>query len=147
MVQPYFGVKYWSIANSEALGRCMPIYKFAHVYLRVDHLFAVDSVQIFLCNVSIVTTTVEVSAITRRPFKKNALPAVDVLWKNWSFRDYPATAHNSMLNLVSLQNSQASLRLLRETIFARSIIRLFLFRSKNPSAPRHRPLAGSLITI
>ncbi|KAI0777065.1 hypothetical protein BC629DRAFT_1525131 [Irpex lacteus] len=71
--------KYWSIANSEAL---------------------VDSVQIFLCNVSIVTTTIEVSAITRRPFKKNALPAVDVLWKNWSFRDYPATAHNSMLNLV-----------------------------------------------
>lgn len=60
----------------------------------------VDAVQMFMCNISTVNTTISVSAVSRQPIATTTSPE-PVFWEEWSFQDYPTTVQDPLINSVS----------------------------------------------
>lgn len=62
--------------------------------------FTVNSVQVILCNVFPINTTVQVSASTRQPID-NSVASTAPVWKDWSYQLDPTIAQDPLLNYVS----------------------------------------------
>ncbi|KAI0777092.1 hypothetical protein BC629DRAFT_632196 [Irpex lacteus] len=57
----------------------------------------VDAVQMFMCNISTVNTTISVSAVSKQPIANTTSPE-PVFWEEWSFQNYPATVQDPLIH-------------------------------------------------